>query len=126
MEGGKVIDFSSVKASSRAEKAMAQARHEIAALDSKNGLTGSASSTAILGINQDVIDLVGHELATFATQQEIQDCAVYLRSQASTGLFTPIDGKADNSKSKESYSAEQVAIYETLLSSYTSLASGAL
>jgi phytoene synthase len=112
MEGGKVIDFSSVKASSRAEEAMAQARHEITTLNS-NGLTGSASSTAILGINQDVIDLVGHELATFATQAEIQECAVYLRSQASAGLFTPVAG-AGASK-KESYSAEQIAMYETLL-----------
>jgi phytoene synthase len=118
MEGGKVIDFSSVKASSRAEEAMAQARYEIAAQDS-NGLTGSASSTAILGINQDVIDLVGHELATFATQQEIQECAVYLRSQASTGLFTPIDGDAtvdsNSNSNSNSYSAEQIERYETLL-----------
>jgi phytoene synthase len=118
MEGGKVIDFSSVKASSRAEEAMAQARHDIVAQDvnGNGGLTGSASSTAILGINQDVIDLVGHELATFATQTEIQDCAVYLRSQASTGLFTaPSDGTVVDTKSKESYSAEQIERYETLL-----------
>jgi phytoene synthase len=115
MKGGKIIDFSSVKASSRAEEAMAQARHEITSSDS-NGLTGSASSTAILGINQDVIDLVGHELATFATQAEIQDCAAYLRSQASAGLFTPTaDGVVADNNSKESYSAEQIERYETLL-----------
>lgn len=50
----------------------------------------------ILGINQDVVKEVGHELGTFCTSQEIQECAAYLRSlvPAESGLFevVPNDG----------------------------------
>jgi phytoene synthase len=121
MEGGKIIDFSSVKASSRAEEAMAQARQGIhaAAAAQQNGAATSSSSTAILGINQDVIDQVGHELATFATQAEIQDCAAYLRSQAPAGLFQPLDDDTAvaNTANNDSGTStpEQIARYETLL-----------
>lgn len=110
MEGGKIIDFSSVKGPSRAEKALADARHGHTAPG-----TVSSGSTAILGINQDVIDLVGHELATFATQEEIQDCAAYLRSKAPVGLFEDNDNTKAASATAASYTPEQVTRFKTLL-----------
>jgi phytoene synthase len=113
MEGGKIIDFSSVKASSRAEEAMAQARHDVIRAIDSTGSAATPTSTAILGINQDVIDQVGHELATFATQQEIQDCAAYLRSRAPSGHFAPDESTAADST--VSYTPEQITTYQALL-----------
>ena len=76
LEGGKVIDFASVKASTRAEEALLQAR--------ERWLQSGAivSQQEILGINREVIAEVGHELGTFTTPAEIQACAAYLRSKA--------------------------------------------
>lgn len=137
LEGGQVIDFSSVKASERAEYALAQARQQLlarqhAAAAETNGAThvnggangsgGSKSTsaiapstpTAILGINQDVIELVGHELGTFATASEIQDCAAYLRSQAPAGLLQPHTN--DHAPSSNSYTPQQISRFRTILS----------
>jgi phytoene synthase len=101
LEGGQVIDFSSIKASSKAEKALAEARklfleHGGASSFSTTTTTthdGSntsttATTTDLLGINQDVVDQVGHSLGTFATPAEIQACARYLRSRAPPHLFS--------------------------------------
>jgi Squalene/phytoene synthase len=44
----------------------------------------------ILGINDDVIAEVGHELGTFADPEAVQACAAYLRSQAPAGMFQPL------------------------------------
>ena len=78
LEGGKVIDFGAVKASSAAEEALANARHGTATIE---------SSSAILGINQDVVDAVGHPLGTFATPEIVQACAAALRARAAPGLL---------------------------------------
>ena len=83
LEGGKVIDFSSVKASSRAEHALAEARQRL----DDGALIHSGD--VILGINQDVIAEVGHPLGSFATAKEVQDCGAYIRSKAPGDLFEP-------------------------------------
>jgi len=83
LEGGKVIDFESTRGPSKAENALQIAKEEIA-----NGAIKQAQvSDKILGINDDVIAEVGHELGIFATSDEIQKCAAYLRSQSADGLF---------------------------------------
>jgi len=83
LEGGKVIDFQSTRGPSKAENALKLAKEEVA-----NGTVKQAQLTdRILGINSDVITEVGHELGVFATDDEIQKCAAYLRSQAEAGYF---------------------------------------
>jgi hypothetical protein len=64
LEGGKVINFSSVKANSRAEEALGDARQRLI-----NGVVvpTSVSNGQILGINDDVSREVGHLLGMFAT-----------------------------------------------------------
>jgi 15-cis-phytoene synthase len=88
MEGGQVIDFSSVKGASRAESALAAAREAVLASRS-NDLVGEPQlhTNSILGINQDVIAEVGHELGTFADVETVQKCASFLRSMAPPGFF---------------------------------------
>jgi phytoene synthase len=83
LEGGQVIDFSAVKGTSRAEEALLHARES---LNSHTGHT-VAVPNAILGINDDVIKEVGHDLGTFADPETVQQCAAYLRSMAPPGLF---------------------------------------
>lgn len=83
LEGGKVIDFEAIQGPSRAEEALLHSKNEIITSGKKYVPTGNR----ILGINDDVIAEVGHDLGGFATEDEIQNCAAYLRSQASTGLF---------------------------------------
>lgn len=85
LEGGHVIDFEAVKGPSRAEKALSQARKEIGSSDIQ--AAEISHSTELIGINDDVINEVGHELGTFATSIEIQKCAAYLRSKAPADLF---------------------------------------
>mmetsp|Transcript_4075 Transcript_4075/g.9820 ORF Transcript_4075/g.9820 Transcript_4075/m.9820 type:complete len:490 (-) Transcript_4075:420-1889(-) len=83
LEGGKVIDFESTRGPSRAEDALRLAKEEIASGNVKN----AQLSDKILGINDDVIAEVGHELGLFATNDEIQKCAAFLRSQSAEGFF---------------------------------------
>lgn len=110
LEGGKVMDFEAVKGPSEAEQALLQARQDI--LQRLNGNHVVTSSPGgILGINQDVIDEVGHELGMFTTQENIQNCAAYLRSQAPAGLFqTDIDAS-----SPKSFTAEDQRACDELL-----------
>lgn len=84
LEGGKVIDFESIKGPSQAEKALLEAKTAI--LNNGENYTPGTTS-GILGINADVIAEVGHELGIFASSEEIQKCAAYLRSLAPPGLF---------------------------------------
>lgn len=84
LEGGKVIDFESIRGPSRAEHALRLAKEEVTEKLEQYG----APTTAILGINAEVVAEVGHELGTFATAKEIQNCAAYLRSQAAPGFFS--------------------------------------
>jgi phytoene synthase len=105
LEGGAVIDFSSVKASSKAEAALAKAREAL------TGRPPLAHST-ILGINDDVVREVGHPLGQFASQEDIQSCAAYLRSIAPKDLFV----KRNNASPEQSFTSEQIAEFQTLLS----------
>ena len=83
LEGGKVIDFESTRGPSQAENALQLAKEEVA-----NGNVKHAQlSDKILGINDDVISEVGHDLGIFATSDEIQKCAAYLRSQTADNFF---------------------------------------
>lgn len=102
LEGGKIVDFSSVKASSKAESALAEAR--------KSVTSGAFCSTgdAILGINQDVVKEVGHELGTFCDAVDIQACAAYLRSKAPAGLLEP-------QTNDDAFCAEDVEKYQKIL-----------
>jgi len=83
LEGGKVIDFESTRGPSRAEDALRLAKEEIASGNVKE----AHLSDKILGINDDVIAEVGHDLGLFATNDEIQKCAANLRSKAAQGFF---------------------------------------
>jgi phytoene synthase len=91
LEGGKVIDFESMRGPSRAEHALRLAKEEVVSqkllLQQSEG-TLSNTPNSILGINAEVVAEVGHELGMFATTKEIQNCATYLRSQAPAGFFS--------------------------------------
>jgi phytoene synthase len=108
LEGGKVLDFSSVKASEKAEEALANARKRI--LESKVGLVWD--SAEILGINSDVIGEVGHPLGEFATAQEVQDCATWMRSTATWGLFQPSPNAPSDASA---FGAADVEKFQTIL-----------
>ena len=140
LEGGKVIDFSSVKASSKAETALAEARqHVLQKQQQQQHLTQTTTvdasllnqqqhpyfanegtqqqqqqqqllDDAILGINQDVIDQVGHELGTFCSASEVQECAAYLRSKAPLGLFS---SSLDSTTTTHSDRQPQQLLYDT-------------
>lgn len=88
LEGGKVIDFGAVKANEKAETALQHAKHVFMA----NGLEHHVAdphteSGMILGINEDVINEVGHDLGKFADSKTVQSCAAFLRSKAPAGMF---------------------------------------
>lgn len=125
-----MIDFSDVKASERAEEALAHARQlyiqqrRLAQPSIINGniaasaaaVAASIQSTGILGINQQVVDEVGHELGQFATAQEVQNCAAYLRSLAPPGLFLPEDpSKNNHHRQPTTFSPSEIARYQTIL-----------
>ena len=108
LEGGKVIDFESVRGPSKAEKALLDAKEAMVA-----DIDAQFSSSGILGINDEVIAEVGHDLATFASSEEVQRCAAYLRSQAPVGLF---DSRATTAKvSAPVFSPSEISRYETIL-----------
>ena len=107
LEGGKVVDFSAVKASDEAEDALANARKEIT-----HATSAGAQTSEILGINSDVIAEVGHELAQFATPQEIQGCATWIRASAPSGLFEPKEGVSFDASP---YSETQIDRFRNIL-----------
>ena len=108
MEGGQVIDFSSIKASSKAEAALASARQELIQSTS----FPSHSNGQILGINDDVIGEVGHPLGTFAEPKEIQDCATWIRSTAPEYMFATKEGLSSDASS---FTSEQISSFRTIL-----------
>ena len=87
MEGGAVIDFSAIKGESRAEAALAAAREQLILADIGGKTKTNLATTEILGINQDVIAEVGHDLGQFADAETVQKVAAYLRSNAPAGFF---------------------------------------
>ena len=114
LEGGQVIDFEAVKGSSKAEQALAQARQEVLSAPpaAVTAVASSAAKGEILGINDDVIAEVGHPLATFATPEQIQKCAAYLRSQAPPGLLK--DAKEDSS-TPAAYTGEEKTMIQAIM-----------
>ena len=110
LEGGKVIDFESIKGPSKAEKALLEAKTAILHSGENNTPT---TAGGILGINADVIAEVGHELGAFASTEEIQKCAAYLRSLAPPGLFESRSGTASHQVS--AFTAADKAQFDELL-----------
>lgn len=111
MEGGKVIDFEATRGPSQAENALKKAKEEVA-----NGTLKRAHlSDKILGINDDVIGEVGHDLGIFATPDEIQKCAAYLRSKAPDGFFEKREGSAADADDGVKLPQEQKNAIEKVL-----------
>jgi len=116
LEGGKVIDFESTRGPSKAENALKLAKEEVA-----NGMVKEAQlSDKILGINSDVIAEVGHDLGIFASDDGIQKCAAYLRSQAKDGFFEKRSGSVadtyDDVNESMSISKGQISEMKKILS----------
>ena len=109
LEGGHVIDFSSVKASSKAEAALAAARQQL--LNSQ-AMATSAQNGQILGINDDVIGEVGHPLGQFAGPEQIQNCATWIRSIAPPNVFEWKNGLSSDSSS---FTREQISSFRSIL-----------
>lgn len=107
LEGGHVIDFEAVKGPSKAEQALADARKDIL---QRNGHLSPSIPDSILGINEDVVAEVGHPLGTFATAEQIQSCASYLRSKAPAGLLKDI-----KESSLKTFSEAQKQEYQKIL-----------
>jgi phytoene synthase len=84
------LDFGGLQASDQAEAALAKARRQLDnELPPHQGDTAIANSgSGLLGINEDVVEQVGHTLGQFATEKEIQDCAAWLRSTSPTHVYT--------------------------------------
>jgi len=104
LEGGQVIDFAAVKGESKAEAALSSARRAV--------LQGTAHAieNELLGINQEVVDEVGHELGTFADAATVQEVGAYLRSKAPPGYFSEqMDG------STATYDTENEAKYKDIM-----------
>mmetsp|Transcript_12437 Transcript_12437/g.25682 ORF Transcript_12437/g.25682 Transcript_12437/m.25682 type:complete len:482 (-) Transcript_12437:1127-2572(-) len=111
MEGGKVIDFESTRGPSRAENALKIAKEQVV-----NGTVKHAQlSDKILGINDDVIAEVGHDLGMFATSDEIQKCASYLRSRAADGFFEKKSGSVADTYDSVALPQEQMSVAKNIL-----------
>lgn len=108
LEGGKVIDFEAVKGPSQAEQALLEARQQVLARGDNKPIGGDA----ILGINGDVIKEVGHPLGEFATPQEIQKCASFLRSRAAGGILPDAE---ENASSPIIFSDDDKKLFKTVL-----------
>jgi phytoene synthase len=109
LEGGKVIDFEAIKGPSSAEQALENAKHEI--INSKEKYVPPGSG--ILGINEEVVSEVGHGLGNFATSEEIQGVAAYLRSQAANSFFEMREESVNGSSL--SFSDENKARFNEIL-----------
>lgn len=109
LEGGHVIDFEAIKGPSSAEQALAQAKMEIVGRSQKNVAPGSG----ILGINEEVVAEVGHELGAFATPEEVQGLAAYLRSKAADGFFE--SKGASGKENSATIAPEQKARFDEIL-----------
>ena len=119
-----MMDFGAVKGESRAENALAAARTELlenrsnaSILDAPTG----GSSNDFLGINDEVVSLVGHDLGTYADPITVQKCASYLRSAAPKGFFEDTDlsslSTSDATAEPSAFSEAEVASFRSLLRS---------
>lgn len=111
LEGGQVIDFSSVKGESGAETALAAAREVV--IERTNKGQAHTDTAQILGINDDVIAEVGHDLGTFADAETAQKCAAYLRSMAPSGFFEASDNA--NTMEETSFAVEETAELKNII-----------
>jgi phytoene synthase len=121
LDGGPVIDFASVKDdTSRAERALADARKRYeASLASGSSAVGS-SGERLMGINDEVVEEVGYEIGEFVkeyvdsksgetVEDLVQKCAAYLRSKADSNTFPhPIDESPQ-------FTAEEKSRFDRLL-----------
>lgn len=132
-----VIDFAHVKnEQSRAERALARARmeylsshlpvdesgvlqqhqhHDYARQEGPTEATTTLSVTAskkneLMGINGDVVAEVGHALGSFAdNEQDIQDCAAWLRSTAR------MSSKKGIQNQQNQYTPKQILKYKAII-----------
>lgn len=116
--GIKVVDYGSVHdQNSLMEKALKEAR-EIHLSRSKDIMVTNEVENRLMGINDEVVKEVGHEIGNFpevASDPEIlQKSAAYLRSQAAKSTFEPIDFST-NSISTPEFSATEASKYLSLL-----------
>lgn len=72
----------------------------------------------LVGINEEVVQEVGHELGNFSELIEdetiLQRTAAYLRSKTQPGYFKPIIQTTDNLSTSE-FTAQEISKYESLL-----------
>ena len=112
LEGGKVIDFESIRGPSQAEHALQLAKDEVSKMKQKT------STKEILGINEDVLAEVGHDLGAFATTEQIQKCAAYLRSNAAPSFFEKRSGDDVTSPTRTFTQEEKTQLHEILNQAY--------
>ncbi len=95
LEDGPVIDFGSIKdTTSKAERALLAARNDYLDAVTQSGkdsvqlgFAGTGQSR-LMGINDEVVQEVGREVGAFVNDDKlVQQCAAYLRSKATNGLF---------------------------------------
>jgi len=111
LEGGEVIDFEAVKGPSLAENALLEAKQEILL---RGGVSSSTTDAPLLGINNDVITAVGHDLGRFANPEDTQKCASYIRSMAPPNLLQKRTNAQDddNSIDKEVFQSIITSAYK--------------
>jgi len=114
----RVVDYASVQdQNSLVEKALKDAK-EMHISRREDLMVTSNVKNRLVGINDDVVSIVGREVGNFAElvndPQILQKSAAYLRSQAPTNLFEPIDF-AINTVSSSTFSPEEQSKYSALL-----------
>ena len=117
-DGIRVVDYGSVHdQNSLMEQALRDARETHLSRSSELMVTSEVQNR-LMGINDEVVKEVGHEIGDFAelsTDSEIlQKAAAYLRSQAPTDLFESIDFTS-NKISKPTFYSEESSKYDALL-----------
>jgi len=106
-----VIDFESTRGPSRAEDALKIAKEQVAS----GSVQQAHLADKILGINDDVIAEVGHDLGMFATSDQIQKAAAYLRSQSAEGFFEKRPGSVADTYDGISLPQEQMSAVKDIL-----------
>lgn len=112
-----VVDYASVSdQNSLMEKALRDAR-EIHLNPDANLIRTSEAPHRLMGINDEVVKTVGHEIGDFpvlvSNSEILQKSAAYLRSKASVDLFEPMP--SSNTISVNDFSPDEVSQYMNLL-----------
>eukprot|EP00588_Corethron_pennatum_P009408 CAMPEP_0194279398 /NCGR_PEP_ID=MMETSP0169-20130528/13903_1 /TAXON_ID=218684 /ORGANISM="Corethron pennatum, Strain L29A3" /LENGTH=482 /DNA_ID=CAMNT_0039023815 /DNA_START=322 /DNA_END=1770 /DNA_ORIENTATION=+ len=88
LEGGETIDFSGVIGSeSRAERALADARHAHLSLLESGRLPAAVPGARHMGVTDEVVEGIGHEVGEGVTDADVQAIGALLRSRAPAGTF---------------------------------------